>query len=142
MFGFVPMNKLFRASAVLLAAAIAWRAPLRADATIAAESPLAAALQKKYDSIKDFSADFVHVYQGDVLRKRVTEAGRLLIKKPGKMRWEYQTPEQKLFVSGGSKIYSYIPQDKQVIVSNVPGDDEAPTPVLFLSGKGNILRDF
>jgi len=66
----------------------------------------------------------------------------LLVKKPGKMRWEYTAPEKKTFVSDGHKLYSYIPQDKQVIVGTVPADDQAPTPALFLTGKGNILRDF
>jgi outer membrane lipoprotein carrier protein len=102
----------------------------------------AQALQKKYAAIKDFSADFVHVYEGGVLRKKVTERGHVLIKKPGKMRWEYTSPEPKLFVSDGSKLYSYIPQDKQVFVATVPSDDQATTPVLFLSGKGDITHDF
>src|SRR5438552_16712705 len=78
---------------------------------------LAQSLQRKYDGIRDFSADFVHVYRGGVLRKLLTEKGRLLIKKPGKMRWTYTAPEQKVFVSDGVKLYSYIPQDKQVIVT-------------------------
>jgi outer membrane lipoprotein carrier protein len=103
---------------------------------------LAAAVQKKYDAIKDFSADFTHVYQGGVLRKQITERGRLIVKKPGKMRWDYTDPEPKQFVSDGVKMYSYIPQDKQVIVANVPSDAEAPTPTLFLAGKGNVTRDF
>jgi outer membrane lipoprotein carrier protein len=64
------------------------------------------------------------------------------VKKPGKMRWEYTAPEKKLFVSDGRKIYSYIPQDKQVVVSTMPQDDQAPTPTLFLTGNGNIARDF
>jgi outer membrane lipoprotein carrier protein len=103
---------------------------------------LAAAVQHKYDSIKDFSADFVHLYEGGVLRKTLTERGRLLVKKPGKMRWDYSAPETKQFVSDGVKMYSYIPEDKQVIVAAVPTDDEAPTPTLFLAGKGNVQRDF
>jgi len=103
---------------------------------------LAQALQRKYDGIRDFSADFVHVYKGGVLRKLLTEKGRLLIKKPGKMRWTYTAPEQKVFVSDGVKIYSYIPQDKQVIVTTVPKDDTASAPALFLAGKGNLVRDF
>src|SRR5437868_7830375 len=103
---------------------------------------LAQALQKKYDTIKDFSADFVHTYEGGVLRKQITERGRLLVKKPGKMRWDYTDPEKKSFVSDGVKMYSYIPQDKQVIVSSVPRDDEASTPALFLAGKGSLTRDF
>jgi outer membrane lipoprotein carrier protein len=111
-------------------------------ATQATPVELAQALQKKYDTVRDFSADFVHAYEGGALRKQITERGHLLIKKPGKMRWEYSAPDQKLFVSDGVKMYSYIPQDKQVIVSNVPPDDEAATPTLFLAGKGNLTRDF
>jgi len=103
---------------------------------------LAAALQKKIDGIKDFSTDFTHTYEGGVLRKQITERGHLLIKKPGRMRWDYTTPEPKQFVSDGVKMYSYLPQDKQVIVATVPPDDQAATPALFLAGKGSLTRDF
>jgi outer membrane lipoprotein carrier protein len=99
-------------------------------------------LQKKYDRMTDFSADFVHSYRGGILKQQATEQGRLLVKKPGKMRWEYTSPEKKTFISDGHKVYSYIPRDKQVIVSSVPPDDQAPGPALFLTGKGNIARDF
>jgi outer membrane lipoprotein carrier protein len=99
-------------------------------------------LQKKYDRITDFSTDFVHVYRGGVLKQQATERGRLLVKKPGKMRWEYTSPEKKTFVSDGHKLYSYIPQDRQVIVSTVPPEDQATTPAMFLTGKGNITRDY
>jgi len=103
---------------------------------------LAQALQKKYDGVKDFSADFTHAYEGGVLHKKITERGHVFIKKPGKMRWEYSAPEEKVFVSDGVKMYSYIPQDKQVIVASVPPEDEVATPTLFLAGKGNVTRDF
>jgi outer membrane lipoprotein carrier protein len=115
-------------------------------ATLSAADPtapeLASALQKKYDGIRDFSADFRHVYEGGVLRKQIAESGRLLVKKPGKMRWDYSAPEKKQFVSDGVKMYSYLPQDKQVIVSDVPPANQATTPTLFLAGKGNLTRDF
>ena len=116
--------------------------------TVGAQAPavpadsIAKDLQAKYDRVTDFSADFVHTYRGGVLKQQATERGRLLVKKPGKMRWEYTAPEKKLFVSDGRKIYSYIPQDRQVVVSTMPQDDQAPTPALFLTGKGNITRDF
>jgi outer membrane lipoprotein carrier protein len=103
---------------------------------------LAQALQRKYDRIQDFSADFVHSYRGGVLRKEIVERGRLLVKRPGKMRWQYTSPEEKLFVSDGVKMYSYLPQDKQVIVSSIPADDQITTPTMFLAGKGNLVRDF
>jgi outer membrane lipoprotein carrier protein len=105
-------------------------------------SELAAALQKRIDAVKDFSTDFTHRYQGGVLNKQITERGRLMVKKPGRMRWDYTSPEQKEFVSDGVKVYSYIPQDKQVTVASVPREDRASTPALFLAGKGSLTRDF
>src|SRR5438477_4904802 len=105
-------------------------------------SELAQTLQRKYDAVNDFSADFVHTYQGGVLKKQLTERGTVLVKKPGKMRWDYTAPEKKQFVSDGSKIYFYIPADKQVIVSPVPPNAEATTPALFLAGKGRLTSEF
>jgi outer membrane lipoprotein carrier protein len=131
--------RLARSFATLALAAAAAAAVHAADATA---PELAASLQRKYDGIKDFSADFTHTYEGGVLKKQITERGHLLVKKPGKMRWDYSTPEPKQFVSDGVKMYSYIPEDKQVIVAAVPADDDAPTPTLFLAGKGNVQRDF
>jgi outer membrane lipoprotein carrier protein len=121
----------------ILAFAVVVRGQTGSDAEVFAER-----LQAKYDTVRDFSADFVHVYRGGVLRQSATERGHVLIKKPGKMRWEYTSPEPKLFVSDGRKLYSYIPQDRQVLVSNVPAQDETTTPTLFLTGKGNLTRDF
>ena len=103
---------------------------------------LAKALQQRYQGVKDFSADFVHNYRGGVLRTQTTERGHVLIRKPGMMRWTYTNPEKKEFVSDGLKVYSYIPADKQVLVTTVPPDDQATTPALFLAGKGDIARDF
>src|SRR5262249_52840442 len=114
-------------------------APRAADMTA---PELAAALQKKIDAVRDFTTDFTHAYQGGVLRKQITERGRLIVKKPGKMRWDYTAPEPKQFVSDGVKMYSYIPQDKQVTVASVPPEDRATTPALFLAGKGSLMRDF
>ncbi|HMB79168.1 MAG TPA: outer membrane lipoprotein carrier protein LolA [Vicinamibacterales bacterium] len=131
-----------RAVIVALAACAALGGQLVGRAADATAPELAAALQRKYDGIKDFSADFSHAYEGGVLHKTLTERGHLLVKKPGKMRWDYSTPETKQFVSDGVKMYSYIPQDKQVIVASVPPDEDAPTPTLFLAGKGNLTRDF
>ncbi|HZM93798.1 MAG TPA: outer membrane lipoprotein chaperone LolA [Vicinamibacterales bacterium] len=103
---------------------------------------LAKALQERYQSVRDFTADFVQTYRGGVLRTETRERGTVTVKKPGLMRWIYTNPERKEFVSDGLKMYSYIPEDRQVVVSNVPTDSEAPTPVLFLAGKGNLVRDF
>lgn len=119
--------------------------PLVAGAQVADRPPVmdvARGVQRSYENVRAFSADFVHSYVGGVLGQQVTERGNVLIKKPWKMRWTYMSPEKKVFVSDGVRLYSYIPQDKQVIVSAIPAGDETSTPTLFLAGKGNITRDF
>ncbi len=103
---------------------------------------VAAALQKKYDHIADFTAEFVHEVEGGLLRKKQIESGTVRVKKPGKMRWDYKSPEPKLFLSDGHRIYLHVPADNQVIISPVPEQDQATTAVLFLVGKGNLTRDF
>ena len=103
---------------------------------------VAAALQRKYDSIKDFSASFTQNYEGGVLRRKVSETGTVQVKKPGKMRWDYAAPEKKLVVSDGRTIFMYFPADRQVIRNSVPDQDQATSAVLFLMGKGDIVRDF
>jgi outer membrane lipoprotein carrier protein len=110
----------------------------------AAETPdaLARRLQGRYDAIKDFTADFSQTYEGGVLRRKTTESGTLLVKKPGRMRWEYKTPEEKLFVADGRKMYAWVPADRQVTVSALPTDDAPATPILFLLGRGQLGRDF
>ena len=130
------MTRLLPATLVLMASAAA------AGQARPPAAETAAAVQQKYDRVKDFTADFTHMYEGGVLNKKSTERGTVQIKKPGRMRWEYTAPEKKLFVSDGRKVYSHIPADKQVVVSSVPTDDEATTAVLFLAGKGNLTRDF
>jgi outer membrane lipoprotein carrier protein len=102
----------------------------------------ARALQARYEGIRDFSADFVQTYRGGVLRTQTSERGTVAIKKPGRMRWIYTSPERKEFVSDGQKVYSYLIQDRQVIIAPLPPDDQATTPALFLTGKGDISRDF
>ena len=114
---------------------------LGAQARPAADA-LAKSLQQRYEGIRDFSATFVHSYRGGVLRTQTQERGTVSVKKPSRMRWIYTAPEKKEFVADGRKVYSYIPQDRQVIVSDVPPDDQASTPALFLAGKGDISRDF
>jgi len=130
------------AALIIVAAASTPRSNILVHGAQETATELAAALQRKYDGIKDFSADFTHAYEGGVLKKKITERGRLVVKKPGKMRWDYTAPERKQFVSDGAKMYSYLPEDKQVIVSDVPPDDQAGTPTLFLAGKGSLTRDF
>ena len=99
-------------------------------------------LQSRYDGLNDFSADFHHTYAGGLLSTTDTERGVVHVKKPGRWRFNYSIPEEKSFISNGSSIFSYFPQDQQVIISQLPTSPGASTPALFLSGVGNLHRDF
>jgi outer membrane lipoprotein carrier protein len=130
-----------RRVALVLTAAIA-TLTVSATAQQPSATQVAAALQARYDQIRDFSADFTQQYESGVLRRKLTERGKVHVKKPGKMRWDYAEPEKKVFVSDGSQIHLWVPADNQVTQSPVPKQDEATTAVLFLVGKGNLTRDF
>jgi outer membrane lipoprotein carrier protein len=130
-----------RATALTCATAIAVLVA-SAEARQQTAQAVATALQAKYDTIRDFSADFTQQWESGVLKRKITERGKLQVKKPGKMRWDYTDPEKKLFVSDGAKIYFWVPADNQVTRSAVPKQDEATTAILFLVGKGNLTRDF
>lgn len=127
--------------ALLVFGALSASAGAQAPVTPAAIQ-IAAQIQQNYDRIRDFSADFTHEAESGVLRKKLVEHGTLLVKKPGKMRWAYKAPDEKIFVSDGTQMYMHTPADNQVIVSPVPKLDQATTAVLFLSGKGKLTRDF
>jgi outer membrane lipoprotein carrier protein len=103
---------------------------------------VAGALQGKYENVKDFTASFTQTYEGGVLRRKALESGTVSVKKPGKMRWDYTSPEKKLFVSDGHTMYLYFPNEKQVMKNAVPSQDQATSAVLCLLGTGNITRDF
>jgi outer membrane lipoprotein carrier protein len=130
--------KLFTA-AVVVSAALAVSPHAQSSQETAQQ--LAGRIQARYDTIRDFEADFVQTYQGGLLRTKTTELGTVAIKRPGRMRWVYTKPERKEFVSNGEQIYSYIPADKQVIVSPMPSGEQT-TPALFLTGRGHLVRDF
>lgn len=99
------------------------------------------ALQAKYNKLSSLAADFTQVYTAPGARAR-RESGRLLLKKPGKMRWDYTSPEAKLFISDGRWLYEYVPAEKYATRSSVKEADDLRAPFAFLLGRGNLRRDF
>ena len=102
-------------------------------------------VQEHYDAFDGFAADFIQRYERRVLRRTIEESGRVIVKKPGRMRWEYQTPEEKLFVTDGSRSYFYLPMEKQVMVSHHPrgamGMGEG-SPFELLAGTSRMTDSF
>jgi len=103
---------------------------------------LAAKIQQRYNGIRDFQGDFVQAYEGGVLRTKTTERGTVAIKRPGRMRFTYTKPERKEFVSDGTRLYTHLIADRQVIVSPAPGADAGDIPAMFLAGQSDLARDY
>lgn len=100
-----------------------------------------AALQSKYDKLSSLAADFTQVYNAPGERTR-RESGRLLLKKPGRMRWDYTAPENKLFISDGKWLYEYVAAEQLATRSSVKESADLRAPFAFLLGRGNLRRDF
>src|SRR6266404_5571480 len=98
-------------------------------------------LQRKYSRMQGLAADFVQVYSGADGRV-IGETGQLLLKRPRKARWEYASPERKLFVSDGKNVVFYVYGEKNATASPIKETADPQIPFLFLLGRGNLRRDF
>jgi len=75
-------------------------------------------------------------------RPRPAEWGVLSLKKPGKMRWVYQKPAGKLFVSDGKDVYSYSSRANRVEKLRLKEAEDMRAPLAFLLGRLDFARDF
>lgn len=75
-----------------------------------------------------FSARFVQTSTIKVMDISDTATGRIVVKPPGKMRWEYEAPDPQLIISNGKNLWVYRPEDNQVMVGE--------SPSFFGDGKG------
>lgn len=98
-------------------------------------------LQTKYLRLNTLTAEFTQIYNAPGERTR-RESGQLQLKKPGKMRWDYATPEAKLYVSDGKVMYEYLPAERTVTRASAKQTDDWRAPFMFLLGRGNLRRDF
>ena len=98
-------------------------------------------LQKKYSRMNGLAANFLQVYQGNDGRT-VRESGRLILKKPGKARWEYLSPEKKVFICDGRNIYFHVFGERTATKASVRESSDPQIPFLFLLGRGDLRKDF
>lgn len=96
-------------------------------------------VDEKYNHLSTLTADFSEIYQGSGMER--TESGTLWLKKPGKMRWEYRSPEEKLFVDDGHDGWLYLPAEKQVRRSSMKQLDDMRSPLAFLLGKTRLEKE-
>jgi outer membrane lipoprotein carrier protein len=100
---------------------------------------LAAAVDAHYDHLHSLEAQFTEIYCGVGIDR--TESGTLWLKKPGKMRWEYRSPREKLFVSDGRSAWFYVPEDRQARKEDARKLEDIRSPLAFLLGKTKLEKE-
>jgi outer membrane lipoprotein carrier protein len=110
----------------------------------AANSPsdvhaVAQAVDNHYNHLQSLQAEFAETYRGAGIER--TESGSLWLKKTGKMRWEYRSPKEKLFLSDGKDAWFYLPGDRQVRRTSVKKLDDLRSPLGFLLGKTRLEKE-
>ena len=97
-------------------------------------------IQYFYENIKNLRADFLQETTFLDGSKEI-RTGKVWIKKPGKFRWEYESPEKFLIVSDGVQIFIYYPEEKEVLIYPSGKIISSQLALGFMSGRGNIKKD-
>ena len=117
-----------------------WASPPSAMALDA--TAIVDAIQKQYDATHTFQARFVQKSYLRILDQSQHAQGTVSIKKPGKMRWEYNAPDRQILVSNDQALWLYLPDEQQVTKMKVQSIYSSNTPALFLAGRGQLTESF
>lgn len=99
------------------------------------------ALQRSYEGVRDYTASFTQELTNTTAGETTRSQGTLYFKKPGKMRWDYRTPEAKALISDGKTLWIWEPAFKQYAAQPV-AQSSAPLALRFLMGEGKLSDDF
>src|SRR5581483_7251924 len=103
-------------------------------------SAVARAVDRHYNDLRSFQAEFTESYRGAGLER--TESGTLWLKRPGKMRWEYRQPKEKLFISDGKNAWFYVPGERQARKTSVKKLEDLRSPLQYLLGHTKLEKEF
>lgn len=97
----------------MLLATTAWAQDFTALGTV---EEIVKAVEGVYGGVEALQADFVQISRSAALGDEQRQKGRVVVKRPRKMRWEFTTPDRKLFLTDGATMWIWSPADNQVIV--------------------------
>ncbi len=97
-------------------------------------------VDKHYNGLASLEAGFSESYRGGGLAR--SESGTMWLKKPGKMRWEYDNPVKKLFVTDGKTAWFYVPGERQARRAAVKRLDDLRSPLRYLLGHTKLEKEF
>jgi outer membrane lipoprotein carrier protein len=99
----------------------------------------ARAVDNHYNQLKSFKGSFVEIYHGPGVSR--SESGTVWLKKPGRMRWEYHEPKEKLFLTDSENAYFYVPGERQARKTPLKKIDDIRSPLRYLLGKTKLEKE-
>ncbi len=100
-------------------------------------------LHKKYDNVISFQGDFKQISFFKAVNQLQEFEGKLFIKKPDKMKWDYTSPDPQVITSNGKKIWYYFPGDNQVNVGDLAEDNKEKNLIfVLLEGIDKVEKEF
>jgi outer membrane lipoprotein carrier protein len=97
------------------------------------------ALEARYQHARTLRASFFERYT-DGNGGALAESGTVYFSRPGRMRWEYESPEQKLFIVDGTNVWFYIPADHTASRAKLKDSSDWRTPLALLTGKADLSK--
>jgi len=122
----------------LIFCALAAAPPLPAQ-TSAQAAPVVRLLEARYRNVKTLKAVFLQTYRDGRSGLQV-ESGTVYFSRPGRMRWEYESPEAKLFVSDGKSVWFFVPADRTATRAPMKESADWRTPLAWLTGKAKLSQ--
>ena len=124
-----------------VAGVLALAAGVTAAPTLPTLEEAVSALEQAQRRVTDLKAPFRQAAHNKALNQTLDARGTLYLKKPGRLRWEYQTPTPQEIVSDGTRLWIYTPELRQVNVSAAPAALAGPAGS-FLQGLGQVREHF
>lgn len=100
---------------------------------------LAKRVDRHYNGLHSLKAGFTQTYQG--MGTQRTESGTMLLLKPGRMRWDYNSPPGKVFVLDGKYAWSYTRGDAQAQRIPAKSLSDLRSPLQYLLGHTELARE-
>lgn len=99
-------------------------------------------IQARYEKTKDLQADFIQKTRIEGFERPVTSSGRVYIKKPGRLRWDYLDPATEEIYVNQEDVKVYVPEHKQVLVGKLTNMAASKAPLELLQGASRLEESF
>jgi outer membrane lipoprotein carrier protein len=99
-------------------------------------------IETAYRNTKELQADFVQTTHYEGFSQPYVSKGRLSVRRPEQMRWDYREPSKhQIYVNGGEVIY-FVPEHQQAIRSSMDREVQSPVPLMLLAGAATLSEQF